>query len=141
MKKRTLLRFAVIAAMVAFIFTSCSKKDSILNSQTVSQTSGTHSGTNDPSATNGTVQAEFTQYQLFPISIVATDANGVGITPGGEAFADANGVAKLDLLPGTYTITAHAYTDQYQQDYQDVVITGVTVDVNQLIDLGTITFK
>ena len=141
MKNFNFLRFAAVFSIFAILLSSCSK-DSL--SKTSTQISKQRT-TNDPLpiAGTGSIQATISSSTATSTSMIAyNDDDG---SASAEVFTDSNGYVIInDLLPGTYTVVAHAYTptDPTNDLTTDVTITvrNVIVVADQVTDLGRIVF-
>ena len=141
--KNLSLRLLSVVAILAVLFSSCSK-DSLSKPSSSSQVSKKHS-TNDPIPGTGSVQAVLSSSTALRMSLVAINEDDG--TTSSEVFADQNGFVEIDgLAEGPYTIVAHAYVpapdNNAASDVADITITmnSVKVFMDQITDLGTITF-
>ena len=145
MKNFNFLRFAAVFSIFAILLSSCSK-DSLSKPSTQISKQRT---TNDPLpiAGTGSIQATISSSTATSTSMIAyNDDDG---SASAEVFTDSNGYVIInDLLPGTYTVVAHAYTSPPDPTYAtndlttDVTITikNVIVVADQVTDLGKIIF-
>lgn len=142
--KNLSLRLLSLVALLAILFSSCSK-DSLSKPST--QTSRKHS-TNDAVPTTGAVQARLASSTAIQMSMVVFDDAGFRSD---EVFADQDGFVRITDIPeGTYTVLAHFYTPptdpsvgEVTTDPIDNIITiqNVTVIADQVTDLGRITYE
>lgn len=146
MKNFNFLRFVAAFSLFAILFSSCTK-DSLSKPQNSGQISQQNS-TNDPGpvVTTGSIQANLYSSTALRTSLKAIN-DDTGFTSE-EIFADQDGNVIINELPeGRYTVIAYAYlpddnpTSPVDVTVITITITDVMVVVDQITDLGRITFE